>query len=1222
MRICSILLENLNSLVGIWSVNFRSPSYGESGLFAITGPTGAGKSTLLDALCLGLYGRTPRLESISKKTNEVMSRQKGECRAEVVFEVPRGIFKASWGQHRADKNPRGKLQQPWRELANCGTGEILASSVEGVKTGVEELTGMDFHRFTRSVLLAQGGFASFLKASPSEKAPLLEQITGTDLYSRFSIYVHERHKREEELLREIESRSGGILLLSPEERKALETERLGVLEEETKLDFREKELRRGKEWREKLQALEEELREAEKDALLLEDRRKNAEEDLRRLRRGQQALALEAKYASLEHARKNREDVARKMAALEEERKGLEELRARIGKEEEQAKERVERARKNWEKQRPILEECCRREEELLALEKRKEEARQVLEKREKLREERLEEFRNLEKELRHSLEKLEEHAEFFEEHSVDASLSENFGVLREKWEQYRDKELQKKDLLREKNLSEELLGEKEEERQRLSLDLEERYRKKRDLEAAKEKEYTKLAELLEGKEVPCWRSREEECREKSLRVREMLENLKNLKLLEEEKARIAAEEEKGERRGQELSRDLEHAERLLEQIRKGYAKQEEVLHLSLRVASLEEERARLREGAPCPLCGSLEHPYQKEGVPVREKEKEELERLRQEQLREENNRRQLEKELTALESRLEHCRKERNKTEESLEKERQKENAFREESFFSEVPREIPALEDLQRQLCREEEDVKKRLRHVEICRKALEDLEKGEKAEDRELGELEKSAQSLTFAVEELGREIARREKDLRDWGEELKSLERHLRSLLAPYGISGENEVFEEELFEGLRHRRDAWKKRITEREEEKLHFRGLEERRDSLEKTKALLEEELEDLRKDLAERETLLQEKKEERRSLYEGDPRQGLKELEEDLEKTRKEYQALATRKMELQGKAEILENSRNREAVFLEEGEQRKALEEEEFQKALKKSAFFGEKDFQEARISAELREKLTLLQEELEQKDAALKERHLRGTAALEKEREKKITLLSAEELEKALEDCQEALREIRQKSGALEARLEEQKKLAAKAESLRQEAEARKKILREWQELHALVGSADGKKFRNFVQGLTFEMLVNQANRQLQKMTDRYLLLQDPDNPLEFSVLDGYQGGEIRSSKNLSGGESFLVSLALALGLSRMIGGKNRVESLFLDEGFGSLDEENLEVALQALGEVEGTCRLVGVISHVPALQERVANQIRVIPMTGGRSRLEGPGVARRG
>ena len=274
MRICSILLENLNSLVGIWSVNFRSPSYGESGLFAITGPTGAGKSTLLDALCLGLYGRTPRLESISKKTNEVMSRQKGECRAEVVFEVPRGIFKASWGQHRADKNPRGKLQQPWRELANCGTGEILASSVEGVKTGVEELTGMDFHRFTRSVLLAQGGFASFLKASPSEKAPLLEQITGTDLYSRFSIYVHERHKREEELLREIESRSGGILLLSPEERKALETERLGVLEEETKLDFREKELRRGKEWREKLQALEEELREAEKDALLLEDRRR------------------------------------------------------------------------------------------------------------------------------------------------------------------------------------------------------------------------------------------------------------------------------------------------------------------------------------------------------------------------------------------------------------------------------------------------------------------------------------------------------------------------------------------------------------------------------------------------------------------------------------------------------------------------------------------------------------------------------------------------------------------------------------------------------------------------------------------------------------------------------------------------------------------------------------------------------------------------------------
>ena len=111
--------------------------------------------------------------------------------------------------------------------------------------------------------------------------------------------------------------------------------------------------------------------------------------------------------------------------------------------------------------------------------------------------------------------------------------------------------------------------------------------------------------------------------------------------------------------------------------------------------------------------------------------------------------------------------------------------------------------------------------------------------------------------------------------------------------------------------------------------------------------------------------------------------------------------------------------------------------------------------------------------------------------------------------------------------------------------------------------WQKLHSLIGSADGKRFRNFAQGLTFEQMVFYANRELIKLSDRYLLIRDNDNPLELNVIDNYQAGEIRSTKNLSGGESFIISLSLALGLSRMASNKVRVDSLFLDEGFGTLD-----------------------------------------------------------
>src|SRR5690554_8048084 len=122
-----------------------------------------------------------------------------------------------------------------------------------------------------------------------------------------------------------------------------------------------------------------------------------------------------------------------------------------------------------------------------------------------------------------------------------------------------------------------------------------------------------------------------------------------------------------------------------------------------------------------------------------------------------------------------------------------------------------------------------------------------------------------------------------------------------------------------------------------------------------------------------------------------------------------------------------------------------------------------------------------------------------------------------------------------------------------------------------------------------------------MVRHANHTLQQMSDRYLLVRDQTEPLELNVMDNYQAGEVRSVKNLSGGESFIVSLALALGLSQMASQTVQVDSLFLDEGFGTLDEEALDVALTTLAQLQGEGKLIGIISHVPALKERIATQI---------------------
>ncbi len=201
-----------------------------------------------------------------------------------------------------------------------------------------------------------------------------------------------------------------------------------------------------------------------------------------------------------------------------------------------------------------------------------------------------------------------------------------------------------------------------------------------------------------------------------------------------------------------------------------------------------------------------------------------------------------------------------------------------------------------------------------------------------------------------------------------------------------------------------------------------------------------------------------------------------------------------------------------------------------------------------------------------------------------------------------------------------GGIQQKLKDNNDLRCKQQERAKAIDAQKRECSRWDTLHELIGSADGKKYRNFAQGLTFEMMVGHANRQLQKMTDRYLLIRDDRQPLELNVVDSYQAGEIRSTKNLSGGESFIVSLSLALGLSHMASKNVRVDSLFLDEGFGTLDEDALDMALETLAGLREDGKLIGVISHVSTLKERISTQVQVIPHTGGRSVISGPGCGK--
>jgi len=175
-----------------------------------------------------------------------------------------------------------------------------------------------------------------------------------------------------------------------------------------------------------------------------------------------------------------------------------------------------------------------------------------------------------------------------------------------------------------------------------------------------------------------------------------------------------------------------------------------------------------------------------------------------------------------------------------------------------------------------------------------------------------------------------------------------------------------------------------------------------------------------------------------------------------------------------------------------------------------------------------------------------------------------------------------------------------------------ALRGELAAQEAICKVWEQLSSLIGAADGKKFRNYAQQMTLDVLLGYANRHLNALSRRYRLQRIADT-LALLVVDQDMGDEQRSVHSLSGGESFLVSLALALGLASLSSNRVRVESLFIDEGFGSLDADTLRIAMDALDSLQSQGRKVGVISHVQEMTERIAVKIWVQRTTGGQSRV---------
>ena len=1194
MRILNVHFSNLNSLRGEWFIDFTAPEY-TNGLFAITGPTGAGKSTVLDAICLALWGRTPRLGSITSSSNDLMSRQTGECSAEVEFETGGQRYRCSWAQKRAHGKPNGKLQNQMRSLANLTTSVTLGATINEVAVAIENVTGMTFERFTRSLLLAQGSFALFLQASPDERGPLLEQITGTEIYSLLSRQTHERVNEEKARLDQLQLQLQGQKPASSEEIADWQAQAAALQTTSQAQQSEWQAYQVGLDWRRGLAKLAQQGEELAGQEVALSQQERDFEPLRQRLERARQAATLRTFYQELEQSRREavqlQTDYEGACAEQTQREQKLAVRQAECDAAVLQAEQRTSQERQLtpvWKQLRDLNvlaqeKQTVRRAAEQAAQDgqKRLTQAQQALEKAQQ--ETRL---------FHQTVQNLSQTLEADPQRSLPSVLPEL-------------KLLTQAVLTAQAGLKASMVK-----AEQAKLGVEERQKELQTVQQA-------LADA----------QREVDGAQQALRESQAAFAAAGGVKLNDVQTRLAKAKEQW-RLAQlkvalhELVEKRESSQNVLTQLRQRPAQTQELyalaqtnVHLAeekatlrAQILSLEEHRSHLSEGAPCPLCGSLEHPWAQNVPPEARTDTNEVavSQHKAEQLL--NAVTELKVAIAKEETQVKGLSDSCAQLEQELALARGVGGAGEEGN--PETLRQVyEQLVTQAEQTARAEEGLT--LAEARLAQAKL-SLSKAQSQQQLALTRLENAQNVASDADEARLRTEATLEQarlalgNAWTWGaNEDPRVVMPGEALLARLTQKAAQLTAQEE---ALRQAQQRWQ------EAEQAVAQGLNDTQ--------RLDEEKQRRGADLQAAQEALQALEGQRREVL---TQAGLTEVPSE--------EAFRAQLDQLRRAADVGQHNLNEAKLAMAAVQERKAQlarsladkhhsvsqRQTDFDRRRQEAGFLDQRAFEASRADLDQLPEWESAWNALQTSRAGLVARQKAWADQQAAEAARQVTPLALAELEEASERLEAQRTQTQQSLGALQAKLDDQAHLAAQAADLLEQIERQKALFADWAALRELIGSADGKKFRNFAQGLTFDRLLHHANQQLTRLSDRYLLVQS--GPLELAVLDNYQGGDTRTTRNLSGGESFMVSLALALGLSAMTSRQVRIDSLFLDEGFGTLDEDALDTALETLSALHQGGKLVGVISHVAQIKERIATQIRVTPLRGGVSRLSGPGVVQK-
>ncbi|SDK16268.1 AAA family ATPase [Billgrantia gudaonensis] len=1095
MKILALRLANLASLPGPLELDFTAPPLAEAGLFAITGPTGAGKSTLLDALCLALFGSTPRLRQapgreaplpdVAGETvntadpRTLLRRGTAGGHAEVDFLCRDGRrYRARWAVRRARHKADGRLQAAEQSLTDLEDERLLTTQKREFDRLLPERLGLTFDQFTRAVLLAQSEFAAFLQADDNERSDLLERLTGTAEYSAISMAAYRRAREAKRTVHALEAKLADDLPAEPETRSELER---NAEEAEVRLtDVRQeaKRLEAQQQWH----ATDDQLRLAYDEGY-------------------QRKLAAESEWQALAGARTDRQwrrllapqrHRLMRQAELPGEIATLEESHAATCQALEEAKSQQQTATERQDRAERALNEAIQaRQRAEPALRQAREHAQALA---------------TLEHQLAESEKTRQEHER------QAAQLAER----RRRTEDEQQQLIRRRD--RWQTAQRQLMGNHETlERARQAIQ--------------HDRERAAACGLALGQLASRWqetRRAEETHRQLNRRI-------------EEDERRQARLRERGQAARQRLDSAQAHLDSVSALIERSRA---------VRSESVATLREGLREGDPCPVCGGLDHPWRHQPPATPEAaqlaaqqkaEDEQLTQAQQQRDQAQQERDELLGEYRALETALAQRRNDLKEVERRLADARQ---------TLADHPQhdELAAIDAAERDVW-----LANRQQACEAAqRRNAETLQQLSQAE-AELAPLEDELRQIELALTRLQAQQTALDDERAKLADRLPPLRQHHDATRT-----------ELEALLGDHPSPDAWQQRLDRhqeqarqaRDEAQMHCTAAQQAHQRLAQQAQHEAERLARLRDEQRALERELTEWRQAHAELDDATLARLLAQPEDEA--GRQEQQLDAAEAARQRTHASLAER---RTALIAHRRDQRLA------------DADTGDETLLQEEVEAEIQRRRTALDEA------------------------RKALAPRLEEAQQVRDEAIHALRDDDRRR---------QRQQAAQAE-----LKAARHEHRRWGRIDELIGSADGKTFRRIAQAYNLEQLLEHANLHLAGLSRRYRLIRG-GSELGLLVEDRDMADERRSVHSLSGGETFLVSLALALGLASMASGELTIESLFIDEGFGSLDPQSLALAMEALDGLQALGRRVGVISHVQEMHERIPVQIQVQPEGNGTSR----------